>query len=81
VKQFRGELKTYETLLQTNVDEITEAVEISEAKTSASVSDLHGTFDGQLQVAAETTDKKINDKVEVVRADTVRSLVNQAKKI
>jgi len=30
---------------------------------------------------AETTDKKINDKVEVVRADTVRSLVNQAKKI
>jgi len=30
---------------------------------------------------AETTEKNINDKVEVVRADTVRSLVNQAKKI
>jgi len=81
VKQLCGELKTYENLLQTNIDEITEAVEISEAKTSASVSDLCGTFDGQLQAAAETTDKKINDRGEVVRADTVRSLVNQAKKI
>jgi len=81
VKQLRGELEKYETLFQTNIDKITEAVEISEAKTSVSVSDLRGTFDGQLQVAAEITDKKINDKVEVVRADTVRSLVSQVKKI
>jgi len=81
VKQLRGELKTYETLAQTNVDEINNAVEFSEAKTSACVSDLRCTFDGQLQAAAEITDKKINDRVEVVRADTVRSLVNQAKKI
>jgi len=81
VEQLCGELKSFETLFQTNVEEITEAVEISEAKVSASVSDLHGTFDGQLQAAAEATDKKISDKVEIVWADTVRSLVNQAKKI
>jgi len=67
----------FRTALQANVDETAEAIEISEAKMSASVSDLRGTFDGQLQAAAETTDKKID----VVRADTVRSLVNQAKKI
>jgi len=56
VEQLCGELKSFETLLQTNVEEITEAVEISEAKASASVSDLQRTFDGQLQVAAEATD-------------------------
>jgi len=67
----------FRTALQANVDETAEAIEISEAKMSASVSDLRGTFDGQLQAAAETTDKKID----VVRADAVRSLVNQAKKI
>jgi len=50
-------------------------------KVSASVSDLHGTFDVRLQAAAEATAKNINDSVEVVQADTVRSLVNQAKKI
>jgi len=71
----------HRTALQANVDKTAEAIEISEAKMSASVSDLRGTFDGQLQAAAETTDKKIGEKVEVVRAETVRSLVNQAKKI
>jgi len=35
----------------------------------------------QLQAAAETTDKKIKDSVEAVRAETVRTMVNQAKRI
>jgi len=67
--------------LRANIIEITESVQISETKTGASVSELRETFDGQLQAAAESNDKKTDSKVEVVRADTVRSLVNQAKKI
>jgi len=67
--------------LRANIVEITDSVQISETKTGASVSELRETLDGQLQAAAESTDEKINSKVEVVRADTVRSLVNQAKKI
>jgi len=74
-------LKATVEALRANIVEITDSVQISETKTGASVSELRETFDGQLQAAAESTDKKIDSKVEVVRADTVRSLVKQAKKI
>jgi len=39
-------------------------------KMSASVSELCGTFDGQIQAATETIDKKISDSVEIVRSAT-----------
>jgi len=80
-KDAETNLEKFKTTLQAGIDEVTEVVQISETKTCASVLELRETFDGQLQAAAESTDKKIDAKVEVVRADSVRSLVNQAKKI
>jgi len=74
-------LEEFKTTLKDNIDEITDSIQISEQKASASASKLRETFDGQLQAAAESTDKKIEAKVEVVRAETVRSFVNQAKRI
>jgi len=74
-------LTNFLTTIQGNAAEIAEAIEISEAKVNASVSDLRGTFDRWIQAAAETTDKKINDSLETARAETVRTMVNQAKKI
>jgi len=67
--------------IQEKVEEITDVIEISEAKATASVDDLRGTFDVQFKEAAETTEKKIKDSVEAARAETVRTMVNQAKKI
>jgi len=81
IKNLKATVEQLREALQANFDEVTEAVQISETKTGASVLELRETFDGQLQAAAESTDKNIDAKVEVVRADTVRSLVNQAKKI
>jgi len=81
IKNLKATVEQLREALQANIDELTDAVVISEKKTGASVSELRETFDGQLLAAAESTDKKIDTKVEVVRADTVRSLVNQAKKI
>jgi len=69
------------TNFQANIAEITEAIENSEVKATASVDDLRGTFDVQFKEAAETTEKKIKDSVEAARAETVRTMVNQAKKI
>jgi len=57
------------------------AIENSEVKATSSVDDLRGTFDVQVKEAAETTEKKIKDSVEAARAETVRTMVNQAKKI
>jgi len=81
IKNLKATVEQLREALQANIDEIIDSMQISEKKTGASVSELRETFDGQIQAAAESTDKNIDAKVEVVRADTVRSLVNQAKKI
>jgi len=73
--------KDFETTFQVNINEIAESIQISETKMSASVSELRWTFVVQIQAAAETIDKKINNSLGIVRSDTVRSLVNQVKKI
>jgi len=88
IKEQASEIKTLKATvdqlreaLQANFDEVTEIVQISETKTGASVQELRETFDGQIQAAAESIGKQVDAKVEVARADSVRSLVNQAKKI
>jgi len=81
IKSLKATVEQLREALQANIDEVTEAIQISETKTYSSVSKLHENFDRQIQAAAESTDKKIDAKVEVVRADTVRSIVNQAKKV
>jgi len=65
----------------TNLTNFQAVIENSEVKTTASVDDLRGTFDVQFKEAAETTEKKIKDSVEAARAETVRTMVNQAKRI
>jgi len=65
----------------TNLTNFQAVIENSEVKTTASVDDLRGTFDVQFKEAAETTEKKIKDSVETARAETVRTMVNQAKRI
>jgi len=67
--------------MQANFEKVTESMQISEKKTGASVLELRETFDGQIQAAAESIGKQIDTKVEVARADSVRSFVNHAKKI
>jgi len=74
-------MKSAVNKFETNIEEVMEFFQIEEVKATASVADLRGTFDVQLKAAAESTDKKIKDSVEAVRAETVRSMVNQAKKI
>jgi len=93
VKQLREEIekdlqtnlktgfKSVVTIVQDNIGELAESLQICESKAFTSVSDLRRTFDVQLQAVAEVKDKKIKESVEAARADTVRSMVNQAKKI
>jgi len=85
VEQLREEIgkdvRTFLKDLETNIEEFAESMQIEEIKATASVEDLRGTFDVQFKAAAETTEKKIKDSVEAARAETVRSMVNQAKRI
>jgi len=73
--------KKLRTDLQANINETADTIQISETKTNTSISELRETFDVQTKLVAESTDKKIKDSVGEVRSETVRSLVNQVKKI
>jgi len=88
VEQLREEIekdltcmKSAVNTLETNIEEVMESFQIAAVKATASVAELRGTFNMQFKAAAETTDKKIKDSVEAARAETVRSMVNQAKNI
>jgi len=63
IKNLKATVDQLREALQANFDEVTEIVQISETKTGASVLELRETFDGQLQAAAETIGKQIDDKV------------------
>jgi len=81
IKNLKASVDQLREALQAKVVEVTEIVQHSETKIGASVLELRETFDGQIQAAAESIGKQVDAKVEVARADSVRSLVSQAKKI